>query len=209
MPVRSGDTSGTNIVLTCSPQLYCFFEEKSEYFDLVSLHGDQCKCTVSRWASPRQYTADPMLLPSGNPFKCHEEVLSFQPMILPKRFDISPPDWGMLRRSRCVQIFLQTVDNFSPESGCSEGLLKYAYIFFLNRKNSCIWRSEIDISFLSTTYKQIYQPRPQERPTIRYSGVYTEVNRWIVGVVRVSVQSERHQMTRSPNETGPNEGLLL
>ena len=28
-------------------------------------------------------------------------------MILPKRFDISPPDWGMLRRSRCVQIFLQ------------------------------------------------------------------------------------------------------
>ena len=23
-----------------------------------------------------------------------------------KRFDISPPDWGMLRRSRCVQIFL-------------------------------------------------------------------------------------------------------
>ena len=31
-----------------------------------------------------------------------------QPMVPPKRFDISPPDWGMLRRSRCVQIFLQT-----------------------------------------------------------------------------------------------------
>ena len=44
----------------------------------------------------------------GNPFKCHEEVLYLQPMILPKRFDISPPDWGMLRRSRCVQIFLET-----------------------------------------------------------------------------------------------------
>ena len=28
-------------------------------------------------------------------------------MIPPKRFDIFPPaDWGMLRRSRCVQIFL-------------------------------------------------------------------------------------------------------
>ena len=44
-------------------------------------------------------TVDPMLLlPSGNPFKCH--------MIPPKRFDISPPDWGMLRRSRCIQNFL-------------------------------------------------------------------------------------------------------
>ena len=52
-----------------------------------------------------------MLLPSGNPFKCHEEVLYLQAMILPtgKRFDISPPDWGMLRRSRRVQIFLETV----------------------------------------------------------------------------------------------------
>ena len=47
-----------------------------------------------------------MLLPSWNPFKCHEEVLYLQPMIPPKRFDIFTPDWGMLRRSRCVQIFL-------------------------------------------------------------------------------------------------------
>ena len=42
----------------------------------------------------------------GNPFKCHEEVLYLQSMIPPKRFDIFPPDWWMLRRSRCVQIFL-------------------------------------------------------------------------------------------------------
>ena len=26
-------------------------------------------------------------------FKCHEEVLSLQPMIPPERFDIFPPDW--------------------------------------------------------------------------------------------------------------------
>ena len=45
-----------------------------------------------------------MLLPSGNPFKCHEEVLYFQLLIPPKRFDIFSPDWGMLRRSRCIQI---------------------------------------------------------------------------------------------------------
>ena len=55
----------------------------------------------------RYYTVDPMLLPSGNPFKYHEEVLYLQPMIPPKRFDIFPPDWGVLRRSRCVQIFLK------------------------------------------------------------------------------------------------------
>ena len=48
-----------------------------------------------------------MLPPSGNPFKCHEEVLNLQPMIPPKRFDIFPPDWGMRRRSRRVQIFLE------------------------------------------------------------------------------------------------------
>ena len=29
-------------------------------------------------------------------------------MIPPKRFDIFPPNWRMLRRSRCVQISLQT-----------------------------------------------------------------------------------------------------
>ena len=34
---------------------------------------------------------DPMLLPSGNPFKCHEEVLYFQLLIPPKRFDIFSP----------------------------------------------------------------------------------------------------------------------
>ena len=42
-------------------------------------------------------------------FKCHDEVLSLQPMISPKRFDVFIPDWGMLRRSRGVQIFLYTM----------------------------------------------------------------------------------------------------
>ena len=37
---------------------------------------------------PRHYTVDPMLFPSGNPLKCHEEVLYLQPLIPPKRFDI-------------------------------------------------------------------------------------------------------------------------
>ena len=51
-----------------------------------------------------------MLLPLGNPFSCHEDVLSLQSMIPPKRFDIfhPAPDRGMLRRSRRVPIFLET-----------------------------------------------------------------------------------------------------
>ena len=46
------------------------------------------------WVSPRHYIVDPMLLPSGNPFKCHEEVLYFQLLIPPKRFDIFSPRLG-------------------------------------------------------------------------------------------------------------------
>ena len=41
-------------------------------------------------------------------------------MILPKRFDILPPDWGMLRRSRCVQIIFLNPVTFgenAPPSG--------------------------------------------------------------------------------------------
>ena len=51
-------------------------------------------------------TVDPKLSASGNLFKCHEEVLYLQPLIPPKRFDFFPPNRGMLRRSRCVLIFL-------------------------------------------------------------------------------------------------------
>ena len=53
-----------------------------------------------------------------NLIKCHEEVLySLQPMIPPQRFDIpSPPDWGMLRKPRCVQIFLQKINKAQEES---------------------------------------------------------------------------------------------
>ena len=54
-----------------------------------------------------------MLLPSGNPFKCHEEVLYFQLLIPPKRFDIFP----------------QT-------GGCSEGL--GAFRFFFKQPNLSI-----------------------------------------------------------------------
>ena len=54
-------------------------------------------------------TVDPMLFPSGNPFKCHEEVLYLQPLIPPKRFD-----------------------NFSPlTGGCPEGLGAFS-LFFTN-----------------------------------------------------------------------------
>ena len=34
---------------------------------------------------------------SRSPFICQADVLSLQSMIPPKRFDIFPPDWGMLK----------------------------------------------------------------------------------------------------------------
>ena len=51
-------------------------------------------------------TVDPTLIPSGNPFKCHQEVFYLQSMISPKRFDI-----------------------FSPCVGCSEGLDAFRFFF--------------------------------------------------------------------------------
>ena len=39
-------------------------------------------------------------------FPTYEEVLYLQRGIPPKRFHIFPPDRGMLRRSRCAEIFL-------------------------------------------------------------------------------------------------------
>ena len=49
-----------------------------------------------------------MLLPSGNPFKCHEEVWPLRPMIPPKRFNIFP-----------------------LTGGCSEGLHAFRFFFKL------------------------------------------------------------------------------
>ena len=66
------------------------------------------------------YTVDPML-PSGNPIKCHEEVLSSQPMIPPKHFDIFSPLTG----------------------GCSEGLDAFRYLL------SCIYGHRVLLPLLS------------------------------------------------------------
>ena len=72
-------------------------------------------------AEPGAYLRDSSRVPRRRPFNyCYflkknlnasspseyPRVLYLQPMIPPKRFDIFPPDWGILRRSRCVQIFL-------------------------------------------------------------------------------------------------------
>ena len=59
-----------------------------------------------------------------------QEVLSLQPMIPPKRFDIVLSDWGVLRRSRCVQILHHSP---SIEGPCTGHALKtqiagFAYV---------------------------------------------------------------------------------
>ena len=58
---------------------------------------------------------DPMLSASGNLFKCHEEVLYLQPLIPPKRFDIT--------------------------GGCSEGLGVFRFFFKLARGHKYVRRS--------------------------------------------------------------------
>ena len=77
-------------------------------FDIFPPVWDAQKVKMrSDFFSPVLYDPILLLIPSGkNPFKCHGEVLYLQPMIRPKRFDIFLPDWGILRRSRRVQIIL-------------------------------------------------------------------------------------------------------
>ena len=72
------------------------------------------KCIVWRWVSPRhyKYTVEPMLVPSGNPIKCHGVFFkSLQPLFQFKCFD-----------------------DFSPwlSGGCSEGLDAFRFLFKLN-----------------------------------------------------------------------------
>ena len=62
-----------------------------------------------------------MLLPAGNPFKCHEEVLSLQLMIPPKGFDIFFPLIG----------------------GCSESLDAFRFLIQHNLATWYIFRDEV------------------------------------------------------------------
>ena len=65
--------------------------------------------------------AHPILLPYGNPFKCHEEVFSLKSMIPLKCFDISP-----------------------LAGGCSEGLDAFRFFFkqFLKKSQNAPRSSE-------------------------------------------------------------------
>ena len=60
-----------------------------------------------------------MIPPSGSPFKCHEEVVSMQPMIPHKRFD-----------------------TFPLTGGCSEGLDAFRFFFKLLLYNT--WYTVLD-----------------------------------------------------------------
>ena len=53
-----------------------------------------------------------------NAMKTNKEVLYLQPMIPPKRFDIFPPDWEILRRSRCVSSLYEKYFVRLPSGWC-------------------------------------------------------------------------------------------
>ena len=86
--------------------------------------------TVAGFSPTLHYTVDPMLLASENSFKCHEEVLSLQPMIPPKRFDI----------------FLLT-------GGCSEGLDAFRFSLDNNRESFEKLKKSITSYFLFAVKK--------------------------------------------------------
>ena len=66
-----------------------------------------------------------MLLPSGNPFKYHEEVVYLHPMIPPKRFDIfSPLIEGWLEGLDALRIFFKKLQFLC----CPMALLSYIII---------------------------------------------------------------------------------
>ena len=111
-----------------------------------------------------------MLLPSGNPFKS-QEVLYLQSMTPPtKRFDIFPPDWGMLRRSRCVQIFLETsLTRQCLERRVLNFLQTPDYVLFKKKQNA---------------------PRPSGHPPVRGENVRTF--RWDLRLQRQKKNSSWH-----------------
>ena len=65
--------------------------------------------SVQRNSGPVYYTVAPLLLPSGNLIKCHEEVLYICSLLSHQNvLTFSPLTGDAQKRSRCVQIFLQT-----------------------------------------------------------------------------------------------------
>jgi len=98
---------------------YCsLFKEKSDFPCLF--WSPYMAITVQRWAPPRHCTIDLMLLPSGNPFKCHEEVLYLQLLTPPKRFGIfSPLTGGCSEGLRAFNFFLKHTWTYSTTSNSS------------------------------------------------------------------------------------------
>ena len=85
--------------------------------------------------SPRYYTVEPMLLliPSGNPFKYHNEVLYLQPMIPPKRFVIFPLTGGCSEGLDVFIFFFEQLPRVrrhgasSPQGSSSNGCCLFRY----------------------------------------------------------------------------------
>ena len=59
-----------------------------------------------------------MLLPSENPFKCHEEVLSLQHMIPSKPFDIFPTEWGCSEGLGAFMFFFKNLHGIARVPQC-------------------------------------------------------------------------------------------
>ena len=77
-------------ILLCTKNVFVLFLSGLPTWRLMYVYSITHKVGFS----PVLYCLPNVTIPLGNPFKCHEEVLYLQSMILPKRFDIFHPDWG-------------------------------------------------------------------------------------------------------------------
>ena len=85
-----------------------------------------------------------MLLPYGNPFKCHEEVMYLQPIIPPKRFDIFPLTGGCSKGLDAFRFFFKS--KLCHKQHCSCRLLSLSLSLHDARKkqtnsgHQCLYR---------------------------------------------------------------------
>ena len=72
-------------------------------------------------------------------YQMRGRFLCLQPMIPPKRFDIFLLDWGMLRRARCVQIFLYIITKGT--------ILGYSSICYIGSRIGWVSMKEVYTSY--------------------------------------------------------------
>ena len=115
----------------------------------------------------------------GNPFKCHEELLSLQPMFLPKSFNNFPPEGGCLEG---LDAFRFLLNNSIPKRSFQDMLGYTTYVMGWRRtrvllKVNLEWLSRLCHSIKNVSRccleKHLDASRSCEHPPVRGKNVKT------------------------------------